>query len=154
LDSRLEIAIAVAQELEVAGPDVVAGILKSKSEVVDLIPEFSPSSFRLILNNESAWSSLETWIGAQDLGELGLIVKPAMAAGAFGVVSIPKAPTSSMVEAIRKHITSTHLPVHLENGEWLVQAKVDGRLVSIEGYFSNGVANFLGVTGRQKVGQT
>lgn len=145
LDSRLEVAFDLADKLQVKGIDRAVMQLKSKAEVVELVPEFSPNT--LIVDAQHI--DEDAIIGfAQSTPEF--IVKPEKLAGGIGA----KFFNHQEVELVAPHIAQVTLPSYLDEHLWLLQEVIDGQLYSVEGFVENGQMSLLGLCSRRKIGLT
>ncbi|MBC7370632.1 MAG: hypothetical protein H7326_03650 [Bdellovibrionaceae bacterium] len=146
LDSRLHLAIQMAQALNVRGLDPALLPFKDKAAVCKLGESFSPPSVSFSKHDiplaeiESLRKSFPS-----------IILKPRCTAGGIGAREFA---ASEPISEILGHLNSLEIPNHLQPTEWMAQAFVQGELVSAEGYVKNGVTTILGFTGRRKVGNT
>jgi ATP-grasp domain len=145
LDSRITIAQQVAMQLNVKGLDPALRQVSSKAEVTNLIPEYSPCSIT-VQTDDDLFSALKT------LPQLRhLIVKPSRGAGALGFCAFDDLQKNG-VDQISLHIQKQADLLHVDT--FLIQEKCLGKLVSLEGYVTNGICHFLGFSLRKKIGQT
>lgn len=146
LDSRLHLAIELSRILNVPGLDPALKPYKDKGAAYKLAPHLSPPS---VCFNRANFPEEEIAQLRQSFA--AAIVKPRCAAGGIGArVFAPEEPASAIVE----HIQGRDLPVHLQPDEWMVQAFIQGELVSVEGFVHSGQTKVLGFTGRRKIGNT
>jgi len=145
-DIRLCVASEVAARLGVRGIDPTVRVLKDKSTVRHLVPEFSPTTIDLTLDN----------IPQAELKKLfdqtsSVIVKPVDSAGALGLMHLC---SLHELENLREHSVLSDLPPELLNGRWIAQSFIRGDLISVEGFVSHGRVRILGTSRRKKVGTT
>lgn len=145
-DTRLRMASEIAEELGVRGVDPRVRLLKDKSAVQRLVPEFSPETFSFRLDDVPV-EKLRDLLGRSS----GLIIKPVDAAGALGLMQIQKA---EELESLRERPELKHVPETLLKGPWIAQAFIRGDLISIEGFVHQGKVRILGISRRKKVGAT
>ena len=145
-DTRLTVACAVARELGVPGIDPAVLQLKDKAAVAALIPEFSPRSVSFASDSIPGAAIRALFV---DGGKV--IVKPTQGAGALGVFCLS---SSAEVETLAWKIGAAALPAYIDDGGWIAQSFIEGRLVSAEGYVIDGTVTVVGFTGRRKIGST
>ncbi|MBX9766806.1 MAG: ATP-grasp domain-containing protein [Bdellovibrionales bacterium] len=145
-DSRLKIAVEVAGALGVRGVDPAVARLKDKFWVVDLIPEYSPSSVTFGANS----------IPVPELKALfeespAVFFKPLSGAGALGTFKLE---SRAEIKTLKQKIASLDIPSYMGNGDWIAQPFYDGKLISVEGYAHAGKVHILGFSDRKKIGST
>lgn len=144
LDSRIAVAQQAATKLGVRGLDPALARISEKAGVAALIPEYSPRSITMMAGDDlsSALSALS------DVHQL--IVKPSRGAGSLGYAefSLPQ----NHVDLIQQHITEQAAALGVYT--FLIQEKLNGKLVSLEGYVTEGICHFLGFSMRKKIRQT
>jgi hypothetical protein len=146
LDSRLHLAIELSEMLQVRGLDARFKAYKDKGAVYELAPHLSPPSicFRRGQFPSAAIAELRSRFPA-------VIVKPRCTAGGIGARVFFGHEALMDVE---EHVRGRSLPSHLQPEEWMVQAYVEGELVSVEGFVYEGESVLLGFSGRRKIGNT
>lgn len=146
LDSRLHLAIELSEMLQVRGLDARLEPYKDKGAVYELAPHLSPPSvcFRREHFPSAEIDELRSRFPA-------VIVKPRCAAGGIGARFFS---VHESIADIQEYVRVRSLPAHLQPEEWMVQAFVEGELVSVEGFVHNGETTLLGFTGRRKIGNT
>jgi predicted ATP-grasp superfamily ATP-dependent carboligase len=146
LDSRLELSIQLAKELDCSFQlDSAILNLKSKSRVQELIPEYSPKSITFKTNNIPYDSINERFKETEKI-----IIKPTKLAGAIGAEIFNKENYLEVGSAIHK----IKIPEYLNENEWICQDFIEGQLLSIEGFVRNKNITYLGISDRSKVGFT
>ena len=146
LDSRLDVCAALCRALAVNGVDQAIGVIKSKAVVNALIPEYVPRSLHCDAREAPAADLRKMLREAPH----GLIVKPAFAAGAKGYREI--ATEAQLLPA--EQLVDKQLSPFLKPHDLVVQEKIVGELVSLEGFVTQGTLRFLGATGRRKLGHS
>lgn len=133
--------IALAHDLAYVGP--VAARLADKAEVVRLIPEYSPRSV--------AFHPGSVPVGR--LRELGaeLVLKPRVGTGGLGAVRLASGGLDAA--AVRAAVAASGLRDAGEQS-WLAQERLDGQLVSLEGYVTGGTLHVIGFSLRGRIGWT
>ncbi|MFA6434928.1 MAG: hypothetical protein WCW52_09555 [Elusimicrobiales bacterium] len=145
-DERLAAAAELALRLGVPGLDRNVSRLKDKGFSFKLVPEYVPITigFRA---GQTPQDEILDLLGIFKT----LVAKPALGAGGAGVLRLD---TPEDVALLPAHIAGYKLPKELDSGRWIVQAFATGPLFSLEGYVIDGRINYLGFTGRKKVGMT
>jgi hypothetical protein len=143
LDSRLSVCVELCRILGVEGVDPAILVIKSKAAVNELVPEHVPPSLAFDARNAPE-SKLQQMLGQ---ARHGLIAKPALAAGAKGYREI--ATEAEMLPATQ--LIDGQLSPALRPYDLVVQERVLGELVSLEGFVTQGSLHFLGATGRRKL---
>ena len=146
LDSRLDVCAALCRALTVNGVDQAIGVIKSKAVVNSLIPEYVPRSLHFDAREAPAADLRKMLREARH----GLIVKPAFAAGAKGYREV--ATEAQLLPA--EQLVDKQLSPVLKPHDLVVQEKIVGELVSLEGFVTKGIPCFLGATGRRKRGNS
>ncbi len=146
LDSRLDVCAALCRALTVNGVDQAIGVIKSKAVVNSLIPEYVPRSLHFDAREAPAADLRKMLREARH----GLIVKPAFAAGAKGYREV--ATEAQLLPA--EQLVDKQLSPALKPHDLVVQEKIVGELVSLEGFVTKGIPCFLGATGRRKRGNS
>lgn len=142
LDEKFFLAEKAVQTFGMNGPDPAAAKLSGKEEVYRLIPEFCPKA---VTFKRAEWGSVDlTGIGNGS----GWILKPSRSAGAIGMASIP--PEANLEEAVRLEMSRTGL-VDADSQTWILQEKLSGRLISLEGFVEGGETRFLGFSLRARI---
>jgi hypothetical protein len=133
----------VAQAHGLAYVGQVAARLADKAEVVGLIPEYSPRSIAFHPDG----------VPVARLRELGpeLVLKPAVGTGGLGAVRLDTAALSA--GTVRAAIAASGLRGAGEQC-WVAQERLDGQLISLEGYVTDGVLRVIGFSLRGRIGWT
>ena len=147
LDSRLEVAINLAQRLQCPGIDESIHLLKNKGAVAQLIPEYSPRTQTIRFSDLTE----ETLLNLLKSMSKGLIIKPAKTAGAIGLCIIKN---REDIPTALSNLSNVIIPEFLDPTAWIAQEIIEGELVSVEGYAHNGEVTILGHCGRRKIGST
>lgn len=146
LDSRLSVCAELCRILAVNGADPAILAIKSKAVVNGLIPEYVPRSLAFDARNAPAEQLRQMLAESHH----GLIAKPAFAAGGKGYKEI--ATEAELLPATQ--LVDGQLSPVLKPYELVVQERVVGELVSLEGFVTGGTLHFLGATGRRKRGNS
>jgi hypothetical protein len=147
LDSRLAVAVELAERLGCSGMDPAVLDTRSKGWVAWALPEHSPRTLAFQRSRLDA-AVLERFLSSCPHGA---ILKPQNAAGAIGMVRVERSP--DLAHALDQ-VRQTEIPDFLAPDEWIIQELATGELASVEGYVCEGQVRFLGLTGRRKVGAT
>lgn len=142
LDSKIPIAIQLAEKLKVRGLSPNLLKISTKDEVSELISEYSPKS--ISIKKSDLQSHLQS-IAAMSNMHKKLVLKPNNAAGGVGVL-IVSSPIN--MDVIENHLNQFNF------NNWLLMEFITGDLVSLEGFFYRGQSTFLGFTSRNKIGNT
>jgi hypothetical protein len=146
LDSRLGVCAELCRVLGVKGVDPAIMTVKSKAAVNELVPEYVPRSLAFDARNAPEAELRQMLRQAS----CGLIAKPALAAGAKGYREIgSEAELLPATQLVDRQLSPALMPHHL-----VVQERVLGELVSLEGFVTEGSLHFLGATGRRKQGNS
>jgi hypothetical protein len=132
--------------LQVRGLDARFKPYKDKGAVYELAPHLSPPSvcFRRDHFPLMEIDELRSRFSA-------VIVKPRCTAGGIGARTFQ---AHEPIADLEEHVRGRSLPAHLQPEEWMVQAFVEGELISVEGFVFEGETTLLGFTGRRKIGNT
>ncbi len=145
-DARIATAAELAPRFGVPGLDRSVSKLKDKGYSFKLVPEYIPITISFRAGQIPQDEILDL------LGIFrSLVAKPTLGAGGTGVQRLE---TPEDVARLPEHIAGCKLPKELDSGRWIVQAFATGPLFSLEGYVLDGRINYLGFTGRRKVGTT
>ena len=145
-DARIAAAAELALHLGVPGLDSNVSKLKDKGFSFKLVPEYIP----ITLGFRAAQIPQDEILDLLGIFKI-LVAKPTLGAGGTGVLRLE---TPADVARLPEHIAGCRLPKELDSGRWIVQAFATGPLFSLEGYVLDGRINYLGFTGRRKVGTT
>lgn len=145
-DTCLINASQLARTLEVRGLDPAVERMKDKWEVYELIPEYSPPSVMFTMPDVPV-TALREMISRHG----AVMVKGRRNSGGQGSVVLRDA---DEVPRLASLLAATPIPAHLGPELFLAQAFIDGKLVSLEGYVSDGKPTFLGFSGRHKIGMS
>ena len=145
-DTCLMNASQAARTLGVRGLDDAVEKLKDKWEVYQLIPEHSPPTIAFTAPDVPI-EALQEMISRHRR----VMVKGRRNSGGQGAVVLDAADRVRDLAAVLK---TTPIPAHLGPDLFMAQAFIEGRLVSLEGYVSEGRAHFLGFSGRHKIGMS
>lgn len=120
--------------------------IADKAEVARLIPEFSPPGFVCTSSSMPGDDKL-----AATFHETGAVLKPAVATGAEGIVFFEPHELSrdSLIVAMGENVTANN-----EGGVWVLQQRLHGDLISLEGYASGAEIVPLGFSRRRRVEAT
>ncbi len=149
VDSRLTVAVEVAEQMGLKGLDPQIVKLKNKGLAYSLISEFSPPSLLFSPQQMSAEDHARLRRLLEQSGKL--IIKPSAGAGAIGIFTVSSV---KELENIQKTIEQKNVPEHFAHDQWIAQAFLVGELVSLEGYVVGGKTKTLGFTSRVKVHST
>lgn len=145
-DTCLINASQLARTLEARGLDPAVERLKDKWEVYELIPDHSPQTCVFTLPDIPVDALTEM------LARHGtVIVKGRKNSGGQGSVVL-RSPAD--VPGLAAALAAAPIPAHLGPDQFMAQAFIDGTLVSLEGYVSQGTPTFLGFSGRHKIGMS
>lgn len=145
-DTCLMNAGELARVLGTRGLDPAVGTLKDKWEAYRLVPEYSPPSIDFVASKIPV-ESLQEMIARHG----AVMVKGRRNSGGQGSVALRAA---DEVHGLADLLARTPIPAHLGPDLFMAQAFIDGALVSLEGYVSEGQVTFLGFSGRHKVGMS
>ena len=145
-DTCLMNASQAARALRVRGLDEAVERLKDKWEVYQLVPEHSPPTIAFTAP-EVPVEALQEMIARHGR----VMVKGRRNSGGQGSVVLA-APAD--VRGLAALLEKTPIPAHLGPDLFMAQAFIEGSLVSLEGYVSEGRAHFLGFSGRHKIGMS
>lgn len=142
LDETLQNACAIAEQFNIAGPDPALVQLSDKTIVRKIIPEFSPPSLEIKLDDapeEQLKYFLNTHAAYQEF-----VLKPGISSGAVGISIVDRTIT---IEQIKELIYDSPLD-NAEHQHWVLQPRILGSLYSAEGYVKNGQVYYLGFSKR------
>ncbi len=120
--------------------------LADKSEVMRLVPEYSPRGL-VLRYGDLSHGAVSTFARSTR----ALVLKPALVSGGVGVTR--PAPRDVSVASIRTAIATSGVPNALGQ-TWILQERVAGRLVSLEGFAVAGVPTFICFALRGRIGTT
>lgn len=146
LDSRLDVVSKVAHTLGLPGVDSAVSILKSKAVVNQLIPEYVPASIA-VNTNLITESKIHQFLYEN---HNHIFLKPSFASGGKGVHHVRN--IEEFYQTVK--ILNNSLPSYLKPEDIVMQAYIEGELISAEGWVYQGQVNFLGMTGRKKIKNT
>jgi hypothetical protein len=144
-DDQFPLVERVAAEHGWQGPDPACARLATKDEVVRLLPEHSPPTLPFTLAD---WARLD--LAALGSAPDGYVLKPAVQSGGRGASCLPASATPADVRDAIVH-SGFALPAVRT---WLLQPRITGRLVSLEGYVTGGQPVFIGFSLRGRIGIT
>lgn len=147
LDSRLAVAVELAERLGCPGLDRAVLDTRSKAWVARIVPEHSPATLAFQRSCMDP-AVLERFLSSCPHGA---IMKPQKAAGALGMVRVER--SQDLAHALDQ-VRQTELPELLGPDDWVIQELATGELASLEGYVCEGRVRFFGLAGRRKVGAT
>jgi hypothetical protein len=145
-DTCLMNASELAGVLGGRGLDPAVARLKDKWEAYRLVPEFSPPSIDFLASQVPV-EALQAMIARHGT----VMVKGRRNSGGQGSLTLR---TADQVHGLAALLAKTPIPAHLGPDLFMAQAFIDGALVSLEGFVSEGQAHFLGFSGRHKVGMS
>jgi hypothetical protein len=150
LDAYMPMASRVGSELGFLTPDEGIARAKDKGLVADIIGDFGPRTAKLSLAQPvDEWAiNLETLF---ERSPHGILLKPRFGSGALGLHFISNKEDLRNARAVLLGGGVTGCP---ETDLWIAQSRMEGELVSCEGYCADGRLTVLGFTGRTKVGKT
>lgn len=135
----------LAERYSMQSPDPAIPRLSSKAELYRLLPEFAPQGrvFTLATLSREDFSSLPK---GKDF-----ILKASLSAGASGSSTLRG--RSHLKQRVRRAILRSGLS-NAGGQEWILQERIPGRLISLEGFVQNGNLKFLGFSRRARIGLT
>jgi hypothetical protein len=136
LDSKIPVAIALADWLKVKSLDPITLDLGSKTYVAQTIPQFSPQSLTLNLKKIDL-PALKDFTSKH----LNFILKPARAAGGFGAMSFTSGTADDVIQHCQK----------FSHTDWIISEFLRGDLISMEGFVHQGLCFYLGFSTRTKI---
>src|SRR5262249_41510351 len=136
--------IAGRYGLAYPGPGVTR--LANKAEVARLIPDYSPRS---LIFQPDAVPEADLARLAGDISEL--VLKPGVSTGGVGTVRLDA--TDLSATTVRAAIRASALR-DAEHQTWLLQERVRGRLISLEGYAVDGKVHVIGYSLRGRIDWT
>lgn len=150
LDAYMPTASRLGTELGCLIPDEGIARAKDKYLASEILGNLGPNTLALSLAQpEEEWTrSLE---GLFDCSPHGILLKPRFGSGALGLHFVSKKEDLRYVHAKLTDRKVTGCP---ETTLWIAQSRIDGGLVSCEGYCKDGEVTVLGFTGRSKVDKT
>lgn len=140
LDSRIPIALALAERLEVRGMCRALDKVIDKNNVCHLIPEYSPANISFSVDALPI-EKIKQFLKRSK----SCFLKPIRAAGGVGGKCFS---SETSVSFLLEHIQK------FPHVEWMLMDYIDGRLISLEGFVEANKVHFLGFTSRRKVGNT
>jgi hypothetical protein len=134
----------IAAEHGLGYPGAVAIRLADKAEVARLVPEYSPRSVVFPADEVPDLVQLSDHVA-------DLVLKPGLSSGGLGAVRME--PDQLTGAGIRAAIKASGVP-DAERQTWLLQERLPGKLMSVEGYATGGVATVIGYSLRGRIGWT
>ncbi len=150
LDTFIPLASQMGHQLATVTVDEGVAQSKDKGLVADILGAFSPATVKLSLTqSESEWaqSLTELW----DRSPAGILLKLRFGAGALGLHFVS---TREELASIRSTLIQEAVTGCPQSHLWLAQSRIEGELISCEGFWENGIVTPWGFTGRSKVGKT
>jgi hypothetical protein len=144
-DEKFPLTQQIAETYGLHHPEPAFARLAAKAEVLRLIPEYCPPTH---LFGARDWAGADpAAVGAR---RGGVVLKPSVQAGAVGLAHLTSCDTP---QTVRDAIAASGLwDAHEQT--WLLQAKITGRLISLEGYVREGEARFIGFSIRGRIAST
>lgn len=144
-DTNIMASIDLADVFGAKSIDKTARSLKDKGNVYRLVPEYSPPSIAFD-SHSIPFDKLK-----QFFAEYGRIIfKANCSSGGHGSFLLDDYDE----DVIKQSIAGSGIPSHLKPDQWMAQVAIDGELISLEGYSHHGTIQFIGFSGRKKVGMT
>lgn len=140
-DELFPLVERVGEKLGLAHPPAVFAKLADKAAVSALVPEHSP--WTAVVDPADIPADLFADAPAD------VLLKPSLCTGALGVQRLVDRTPAGLLAAI----DGSGVP-DARGQAWLLQERVDGDLVSLEGYFREGVLTVLGISRRGRIGAT
>jgi len=142
VDPLFPVVRLMAQRFGMVGPDQAIPRLSEKADLYRLLPEYCPR--HVIFTAKEADSKDFSGLSA----EKEWILKPSLSAAASGITVLPRGVNLHI--AVPAAIKSSLLN-NAQIQTWILQERIPGRLVSLEGFVRNGAVNFLGFSVRARV---
>ncbi len=142
LDETLHNACAVAEIFNINGPDPKLSNLIDKTKIQQIIPEVIPPSLTIDLSQFSE-DQLVQFLNSNTSYE-EFLLKPGISSGAVGISILNRPMTTHQ---IREEIQNSNIG-GTNHQNWVLQARIFGRLYSLEGFVRNGGCFFLGFSRR------
>ncbi|HEV2780524.1 MAG TPA: ATP-grasp domain-containing protein [Actinophytocola sp.] len=144
-DEKFPLTERIARTYGLHHPEPAFARLAAKAEVARLIPEFCPPTHVFAAAD---WATADPAAVGAESG--GVVLKPSVQAGAVGLTNLTSRDTP---QAVRDAIAASRL-WDAQQQTWLLQAKIDGRLISLEGYVLHGKVRFIGFSIRGRIRST
>ena len=142
IDTLFPVINTVAVKFSLAEPDPAIATLSEKAELYRLLPEFCPKSLSFTLDT----------LDQQDFSTLprthDWMLKPSLSALAIGTSFVPG--NADLKTAIHSSITNSGMK-DADVQTWILQEKIPGKLVSLEGFVQKGELKFLGFSNRARI---
>jgi hypothetical protein len=144
-DEKFPLTEYLAQTYGLQHPEPAFAQLAVKAEVLRLVPEYSPATHVFAAKD---WATADpAAVGARSGA---VILKPSVQSGAAGLSHLTSQDTP---ETVRDAIADSGL-WDAQAQTWLLQAKVAGPLISLEGYVADGRLSFIGFSTRGRIAST
>lgn len=144
-DEKFPLTEQLARIYGLRHPEPAYARLAEKAEVARLIPEYCPPTHVFAAGD---WATADPAAVGAHSG--GVVLKPSVQAGAVGLANLTSRDTP---ETVRAAIATSGL-VDAQEQTWLLQAKIAGRLISLEGYARDGEVRFIGFSVRGRIRST
>lgn len=144
-DEKFPLTESIAERYGLRHPEPAFARLARKSEVHRLIPEYGPPTHVFAAHE---WVDADPAVIGADSG--AVILKPSVQAGAVGLTVLTAQDTP---RDVRDAIKTSGL-WDADEQTWLLQAKITGRLISLEGYARDGKPHFIGFSVRGRIAST
>jgi hypothetical protein len=143
-ECHLEIAVGISKKFQIKGPDDTLLVLRDKSEVAKMIPNYCPPFLSFGIN-ELSTHNIKSFIDQYG----AVIVKPSKGAGGVGAMIVKD---KTKIKELEKFIRE----FDNENGsvKFILQSLVSGILYSVEGFCINGKPSFIGFSRRVRYEMT
>ncbi len=138
VDSRIAMAATISKKMNIAGPDIACIILKDKTSVAELCPEYSLKTITLSDDLDLAKRQAKEYFL-----DKSVVVKPRLGCGALGMTVLHS-----------EQEKEAFLIKTMDRSSWLMQEFLEGNLYSMEGWLDQKGLNFLGWTSRRKINKT
>lgn len=144
-DDRFPMIEKIAARHALRGPDHAVAKLANKIELYRLVPEYCPKS----------WTFTAATAGALDFGSMqsrtGWVLKPSLSCGAAGVQVL--SPDTSLDQVVPQVVVQGEAG-GFKGQTWILQERIHGRLLSLEGFVHKGQIRFLGFSMRTRLDLT
>lgn len=144
-DEKFPLTQDIARTYGLHHPEPAFARLAAKAEVLRLVPEYCPPTHVFAAQD---WATADpAMVGARFDG---VVLKPSVQAGAVGLSHLTSHDTP---RTVRDSIAASGLR-DAQQQTWLLQARIAGRLISLEGYVREGEVRFIGFSVRGRIAAT
>lgn len=144
-DEKFPLTEHIARTYGLRHPEPAFARLAAKAEVVALIPEYCPPTQVFAAAD---WAAADPAAVAVRSG--AVVLKPSVQSGASGLTTLA---SHDKPETVRDAIAASGLWDAREQ-TWLLQARIAGRLISLEGYVRDATVCFIGFSIRGRIAST